>query len=261
MPPWLWRFPALRSKSEIMILEELSRDEPSFVRRRLGYGGFISNRFKYFFMEIPKAGATVTKTLLWQIEQLGSPPLADTGIIHRRPSDDPRPSPLTVPIDAARTVLFSKSYYRFSLWRDPVRRLASAYVDKIYLGRSTKRKWTTLRKSLARKCGVEDPRDIGFDWFADFVCSQQDEDRDLHWMSQWRLSLSDYLKYNQFVDLDNYAADMTRLFDEIGVPQDDRPDFRTRLHASGSEKIEISERTAKMIRSSYAQDYLLSRQK
>ncbi|MCC7274556.1 MAG: sulfotransferase family 2 domain-containing protein [Alphaproteobacteria bacterium] len=242
------------SPQEHVIARTLRSKRPTFMRMRLAYGMFISTRYRYLFVEIPKSGATTTKTLLWQIEGYGPEP---RGSIHDRPVGDPRPSPVTVSPEVAEAALFSSSHIRFCLWRDPVRRLASAYRDKLQLGRDASPAWDFWRRKIAAAHGISDSRDITFDRFAAFVCAQHDSARDPHWMSQWRLALADHLDYDFVVRLDSYARDLSCVLDAVGVPARHRPSLDARLHASDSNLMEISEATAALIRSAYEQDYAL----
>ena len=226
----------------------LHADTHSFITARLRGGTFASARYPYLHVSAPKCACTKTKMMLWELEELGPFP-AD---IHDRPPGDQRLSALTVTRDRAMELLFGNSVFRFRVHRDPVRRLISAYVDKIVRGR-----WAAVRGALeafTRQFGWPPETTVSFDQFAEFVCAQPDHQRDQHWMSQWRLTLSEAIRYSFTVRVDHYARDMAHVYDRLGVPRRKWPTFDSKENASGSEQPSVSQATQDMIRRAYEKD-------
>lgn len=235
------------------ILRLLDSRRP-LLRRQLSYGSFVGVRYPYLYIETPKSACTTTKGHLWRLEGLG--PLADPNDVHERPLDDPRPSLRTVPESHAAEAMRGTSVYRFCVWRDPVRRLASCYMAKIRLKRDPAREWDQYRRIIAKRFGLRSPDEITFEHFASIACAMPDVRREWHFMSQWRLSLSEFLRYDRIVRVDRYAEDMRAVYRDIGVPASEWPDFGTlRENFTGSESLEISQPVADMIRKAYARDY------
>jgi hypothetical protein len=229
------------------------RSSSPFLQARLGYGAFVGVRYPYLYMETPKSACTTTKAHLWRLEGLG--PLADPNSAHARGEDDPRPSLLTIDEAKAVEALAGSSVYRFCVWRDPVRRLASTFMAKIRLGRDPGEVWTRCRSMIMRRFGLGSEAEIGFDHFAEFVCAVPDEFREPHFMSQYRLSLAHLVRYSKVVRAETYAEDMAAVFRDIGAPPSLRPDFTLRENMSGSEAIEISKSAEALIREEFRPDY------
>src|SRR5258705_3311023 len=112
--------------AQVMI--QALRSQDPVIHRRLGYGAFVGSRFRYLYLETPKAACTTTKVHLWHLERLG--PLPYPNHVHKRPPEDQRRSLLTIGEDAAIDALFGPSVFRFFVWRDPGRRLVSVFTPK-----------------------------------------------------------------------------------------------------------------------------------
>jgi len=147
--------------------------------------------------------------------------------------------------------------YRFCVWRDPVRRLASTFMAKIRLRRDPGPEWDLYRRAIAERFGLGQVEAIEFDHFVRFVCELPDERREPHFMSQHRLSLADIVRYHRIVRVDRYADDMAAVCRELGVAASDWPDFSRRENISGSETLDISSAAAAVIRDAFAGDYAM----
>jgi hypothetical protein len=235
-------------------IAELLRSDDPIIEHRLSYGAFVGMRYPYLYIETPKAACTTTKVHLWNLEGLG--PLSDPNNAHFRRPDDPRPSLLSVDEARAIEAMCAKSIYRFCVWRDPVQRLASCYMAKIRLRRDPGIEWTLYRRRIARAFGLGLGDEITFEHFAKFACALPDERRETHFMSQWRLTLSDFLRYDRIVRMDRYADDMAEVYRALGVPRSEWPDFASACeNFTGGGAIEIPQAAAAMIREAYGKDY------
>jgi hypothetical protein len=236
-------------------VQNLLRSGDPFVRDRLSYGSFIGQRYPYFYMETPKAACTATKVVLWRLEGLGPVPADLTGVHHRAPTD-PRKAPLTE--EQALEALGGPSVFRFFVWRDPVDRLRSAYWDKICLGYDPSPEWGRWRGWIREAFGLQPDQEITFDHFANYVCAVPDHLRDIHFMSQGRVILADYVPYDHVVRTDDYARGMVKVLNAVGVPTHSWPPLGERRNDTGSRRsVTVSESTAERIRSAYEADYEL----
>jgi hypothetical protein len=230
------------------VLRAIEGQGDPFITRRLRGATFVAARYPCLHVSAPKCASTKTKRALWDLDELGPSP-AD---IHQRTEGDGRLSVFSVGRERAEELLFGNAVLRFRVHRDPVQRLASAYVDKIVHG-----KWKAVSSSwdaFIRYCGSVPETDVTFDQFACFACSQPDHERDQHWMSQWRLTFSDAIRYNLIVRVDHYAEDMSQLYERLGVPRRKWPSFHLKENASGREALTISAATKQMIRRAYEKD-------
>ena len=236
-------------------LVQLLRSVDPYICRRLGHGAFVGERYPYLYVETPKSGCTTTKLHLWNLERLG--PIPYESRPHERPPGDRRLSLLSVSEDRALDALSGGSIFRFCVWRDPVRRLASAYQEKIPLAADPGLEWPQWRAAIVRAFGLPSEKDISFEHFVRFVCALPDEQRDFHFMSQWRLNLADILTYDRVVRLDRYAEEMVEVYRTIGVPTSEWPQFDLRENRSGSETVQASPAVVALVESTFRKDYEL----
>ncbi len=52
------------------VARRLLQSPDPFVRRRLGHGAFVGERYPYLYIETPKSACTTTKGRLWELEGL-----------------------------------------------------------------------------------------------------------------------------------------------------------------------------------------------
>ena len=254
LPAQNTRFLTRRATGLLQLCSVRAVSLPRFLKSRLSHGVFVSPRFRYVFTEVPKAGCSTTKAILWRLEDFGPLPAS----LHARTRNDPRLSPVTADLKTAAEALFGPAYFRFTLWRDPVSRLASAYRDKIHLGLSPSSEWLPVRRAIADAVGVADPADITFDQFARYVCEQPDGERDSHWMSHYRVGLHDVIDYDALVRTDHYEVDMAAVLTRLAIARDRWPDLSVKVHTTGSrEQVAISKETAALVRAAFAIDYQL----
>src|SRR6185312_13253203 len=149
------------------LLQRLLQSPDPFLQRLLGYGAFVGQRYPYLYVETPKSACTTTKVHLWNLEGLGPVPYESRP--HERPPGDPRLSLLSVPVEKALDALTSPAIYRFCVWRDPVRRLASAYWEKIHEKADPGPEWPQWRALIVKSFGLRSEDEITLDIFARFV--------------------------------------------------------------------------------------------
>jgi hypothetical protein len=123
--------------------------------------------------------------------------------------------------------------YRFTFVRDPLRRLESAYRDKIV--RASSSQWRDkIRRSLGLPPGSEEPLD--FEQFLDGL-EQQDPvaEMDPHWRPQHVNLMHPLIEYDRIGKLENFDADLAKICEDAGirdVPLERRNVRRTPDHES-----------------------------
>ena len=206
---------------------------------------------KYIYVETPKNACSSTKLSLMHIEGLEPP--ANLGDVHVRSPNDGRPSLFDLGYDGTLALLESKEYTKFCVFRDPTRRLFSAFRNK--LCNPELKNYDAIRKSIMQEHSVSDFREVRFAQFAEWVCNQPDEMRDHHYRSQWSLNLCDYIDYDFVVRMDNYASDMTLLARRLDLSDKQMPDFKKRTNVSNSEATKIPLGVTKQINRVYEKDF------
>jgi hypothetical protein len=229
----------------------LFKKNADFVAHRLRYGTFYSLRYKYLYVETPKCACTKTKAILWEVEGLEKKEPWPQ-IVHNRSEDDGRLSLSDLAETEAVHAITSSEVFRFCVRRDPVRRLVSAYLTKI--ADLVVMECESTRKLIRETYGLATNADITFDHFAEFVCAQEDQDRDPHWMTQSRITLSDIIPFDFVASVENYNEDMTYILKQIGAPDYVLETVQERINFSGSERTQVTQETQKLIRQTYQVD-------
>lgn len=161
---------------------------------------WISPRYHYFCMTIPKVACSKIKLVLQQLEGLPMPP--DPLSIHYRntPGMHFMPSIADFATADGVAILTGNDWFRFAFVRNPYTRLFSAYksqvmpLDSPYIG---------FREAIRRHAGYPTPSggalgQVGFADFVHYIAAQPDEQRDGHWKSQTG-SLHQHLIHYDFI--------------------------------------------------------------
>ncbi|NBB83196.1 MAG: sulfotransferase family 2 domain-containing protein [Alphaproteobacteria bacterium] len=183
---------------------------PGYVLKRLTYASYVSQKYKYVFVETPKAACTTLKNLIHRLEDLppiqipsGLPQTKLDMYIHNR-QKFLLPSLVDLDKDAAREALFSDEYFRFCVVRNPYSRLFSAWLDKVKL---VEPGYARIVKEINQY--YERPADtiVEFEDFVAFVCRNQDVNRcDHHWRLQIRLLFPHCINYTHIGRLESLAT-------------------------------------------------------
>ena len=124
----------------------------------------------------------------------------------------PRPADLGWP--CIGRMLGGKAY-RFTFVRDPLRRLESAYRDKIV--RAVSSQWRDkIRGSLGLPLGSEEP--LSFEQFLAGL-EQQDPvtEMDPHWRPQHVNLMHPLIEYDRIGKLETFDADLAKIREEAGI--------------------------------------------
>src|ERR1044071_1292611 len=114
--------------------------EPRFIAHALRLNTYVSLEHRYLYCAVPKAGCTAIKMLIHAAERLPDIDPRQSRFreyrremfIHDR-SQFRMPSLLDLPSDAQERVLSDPAFFRFTVVRNPYRRLESAWRDKVFL--------------------------------------------------------------------------------------------------------------------------------
>ncbi len=103
---------------------------------------------------------------------------------------------------------------RFIFVRNPYTRILSSYYNKIV----GPKKYSNISEQIARFCGQENSSDLPtFEQFIYYVCSFDDSKLDIHFRSQSAVALFDQIEYNFIGKIEDFSADLKRLFIQLGA--------------------------------------------
>lgn len=123
-----------------------------------------------------------------------------------------------------RETIMGSDYFRFTILRDPRRRLVSAYLNKIVRPRRNRLHYLRL-PLLARTirgaqeiAGLDyDPvRSITFDEFVRFLARADDTDCNVHWMPQYRFTGTDLSAFHHVGRVERLADTLDLLAERFG---------------------------------------------
>jgi hypothetical protein len=177
--------------------------------QRLVYAAHLSLRYRYIFIETPKAACSSMKLMLQRLE-IGSRDWIRTGhYLHDRSF-----SPLLTPVqvESFATLRHHPSWVKFCVVRNPFTRVLSAYLDKIKRNKPQKR----MVLDVLGRPETEAYDELGFDQFLRAVASQRIDEMDCHWMPQSHLLCVDSFGYDLVIRLEELKAGIERLGDLLG---------------------------------------------
>ncbi|MBI5839229.1 MAG: sulfotransferase family 2 domain-containing protein [Chloroflexi bacterium] len=208
-------------RQELIKLIDSERQNPY---SSLSYHAWVSTKFKYFFVGIPKVAGTKIKLMLQHIE--GYPIPEFVGEIHSRENlNYPFVKKLTdFNTEEALQILTSPEWFRFSFVRNPYDRLFSTYKSKI--GDNENMENEELRNSLRRSFGypLRDGQPAGriaFRDFVRFVQALQGRPQDDHWQLQTKLLMHDVIKYDFIGRMEKFSEHFSLVLYKLGAPIED----------------------------------------
>jgi len=118
----------------------------------------------------------------------------------------------TVAPHDVRALQHTQPFYGFSIVRDPMRRVVSAYTDKM--------RDTHFRSQINRALGRTDPdQRVGFGKFLEALELQTIRQMNPHWRPQTELLMLDALDYDHICKLENLRDDMDYLCAATDLPR------------------------------------------
>jgi len=194
------------------------------VTQRLRAGSFVSARYRYVYVETPKAACTAIKQLIHRIEDVAAPKPSfawpetrHAMLVHPR-RNTPLPSLVSLADadpDACRDALSGRGWLRFCFVRQPHDRLLSAWYNKIWLGEPG---YAALRSELMAQIDPElsplPAKRAHFRAFVDWLLSNPERlVANPHWRPQVALLYPDTIGYDLIGRVESFAADFARVAD------------------------------------------------
>nr|WP_268821667.1 sulfotransferase family 2 domain-containing protein [Octadecabacter dasysiphoniae] len=136
-------------------------------------------------------------------------PTLDMPKIHR---DTTVPTLSDLTVKDIRTLEDEQPFFGFSIVRDPMRRVVSAYTDKM--------RDPHFRRQINAALGREDlDQKVGFGKFLAALERQTSRQMNPHWRPQTDLLMLDALEYDHLCRLENLKADMDYLCEATDLPR------------------------------------------
>jgi len=191
---------------------------------------YCSFNKNYFYASTPKTACSTIKKVLINAEIDLNIEFEDSEYIHYREFN---------PFLSIRQVGPLNSYFqrvdifKFCFVRNPYTRLLSCYLDKI--------------KRNKFQIGKKEGKEIGFEEFVDHVCSQEINDMDQHWRTQYYQTFQKNILYDFIGRFENFEKDFKKILDALNI---DIPKFYAteRTHATVLKEFYTTEIQAKVFK-------------
>jgi hypothetical protein len=166
----------------------------------------ISLKDKYVWFVNPKVASSTLSASLQRLETRNTPG------IKIRPHPELESAihikPYQLPLWRTEQILSGNELKMFVFVRNPYRRLASAYLDKIANNRPEK-------GSILKLLGLDPTNDIekavSFDQFIGVICDADPKNLDLHWMPQIYTTGAFWINHNFIGKFENFDDDLVHL--------------------------------------------------
>jgi hypothetical protein len=188
-----------------------------------------SRRFRYIYVEVPKAACSTIKLTLQRIER-------DDRAYSPRNKHARSLSPLLSPLSHPKeflTALASPEFFRFAFVRDPYSRILAAYFDKL------------VGEDFERRMRLDQ---LGFSDTPSLLAFLQAIERrgtgsDIHWARQVDLLRPDRIAYDFIGRFENFRPDFEHVLARIGSDagwvadaREHRTDASARLAEAGAQE-------------------------
>lgn len=245
-----------------LISEAYPRISREHIEQRLRYATYVNPARNYLYVEVPKAACSTMKTLIHKLEKLPQVvpfkcTFRETSramFIHCRDNMG-LPSLLDLPPDQQTHMLQSPDVMRFTIVRNPLTRLVSAWQDKVRLCAPGYAGWyERLRLQLPLAA------DIPLITFQEFVAEIAKSDLytcNHHWRIQCQLAFLDAIPYTHIGRVESLGKTVERFVAHAGFSLPDP--VEKLLHAQKNEShgtAEADEATVARIAKLYARDFL-----
>lgn len=157
---------------------------------RWPYGSMmVSEQHKLLYIPVAKCACTSLKSMMVKLAGVDQAELAIQLGVHMVTDRFNTGVQLKdKPMDLARAILASDEYFKFSVIRNPLERLVSAYLEKFVYNRHGQRNLMHTRPLLTQIQGSDDidiDRGISFDEFVAYIIEQDPMELDPHWRPQY----------------------------------------------------------------------------
>lgn len=209
-----------------------------------------SKKFRYIYIETPKAGCTTIKATLQLAE-------SDGEISWNNPSDihDRSKSPLLAPkddIEGFEEALRGDQYFRFCFVRNPISRIVSCWLEKFVNNESE-------RFRLAPLLGLNPEGNISFITFLHAILERPDEYCDPHWAAQTYLLQPRRVNYSYIGRFETFAIHLSAICRYLKIPKFHDQKNLGMHHATRSRnasKAVVTREALEMIHRYYERDFV-----
>jgi len=196
----------------------------SFTRKeieaRLSYGSFVSVEGRFVYIEVPKAASTSMKEVLRELTNAGPLPQSvprqrETRrrmYVHVR-ENVPLPSLLTFDEVTQRDLLESPDVLRFTVVREPYRRLVSGWRDKVILCEPSRD--DVYSAIIGGPPPLDAKRYPSFGEFVSYLETVPAKLWDPHWWRQVDLTFPKAFDFNHIGDATKFDVTLRRLSDHL----------------------------------------------
>ncbi|MEM8789440.1 MAG: sulfotransferase family 2 domain-containing protein [Pseudomonadota bacterium] len=225
--------------------------------QQINYHLHLAPRFKFIYFSNPKVGCSSIKaTLNLAVAARRGQALAYTELaqVHDRAHGVLR-APRQVGPKTFEAMMHAPDVLRFSMFRDPVARVLSAYGSKLRGPRGRSNIAARLRDAM----GWPEHRPIALEAFVEALVSRPDVlELDPHWRPQRRQIGYDVVNYSVIGDHANFEAAfgeiLTHIFG-VPVPVFDSRSLGSRRTDSNSAAEQLDDELRRMLINAYAMDY------
>lgn len=180
----------------------------------------VAERYKLFYIPVAKCACTSLKSLMVSLAGVYQPKMAQELGIHFV-TDQFRTGALLkdMPLDLARELLASDRHFKFSVIRDPLERLVSAFLEKfVYNRHNPANLWHTgpVLRAVQGTQAIDLDEGISFNQFLEYIVAQDPFDLDNHWRPQCHYFLG-VRHMSRIFRLDNIAALEQHLLQQHGI--------------------------------------------
>ena len=212
----------------------------------------ISRRNHVVYLEVPKAGCTVIKSVLQWSETRGAKPLPGVSV-HQRDAS-PLAAPLRDGFDLDELFGLESSWLISTFVRNPFSRVLSCYLEKI--AGAPRPGQRNLR---VHNLGLAPGETMSFREFLEAVAQQRPRKMDIHWAPQARLVGWGKIRPGFIGHFETLQTDVRRLVEITGISvPDDLLTRRTAHTTNARERLEefySDARCVALVREIYAQDF------
>jgi hypothetical protein len=211
-----------RSASQVAV-QEAAKIWPSGQNNKLRwpYGSLmVAEKQKVLYVPIAKSACTTLKNMmirLAEIKQVEDATRLDVHFVTDKFNTGVQLK--DKPMERAREILASDDYFKFSVIREPMERVISAYLEKFVYNRSNVRNHFHIRpviKSVRETDDIDIDAGISFDEFAAYILDQDPYELDPHWRPQ-HLYLRGIPNFTRIFRLDNIQSLEEYLQKELGI--------------------------------------------
>lgn len=217
-------------------------------------------RLNTFYVEVPKTGCSSLKSFFYDalLSEAGLPQSILTKY-KNEPHAGIMESPFVKPYQIGRnrfiSMMNSGDYFVFTVVRDPILRLISAYKDKIRGNRPQAAGVLRYYESRGRDLN-SNGRNITLNDFAKYICSIRGSRQfDSHWRPQFYQTSPDFIRYSKIIKFERLNEEMRILAGRFNLQWDCRKLNKTKSSLECKKNLVMDDEVYESVLSKYRLDY------